>query len=433
MDRLVKYLNDLGIDDPEVVSLFLSLLSLPHNDQFPPLAVSPMRIKARTEEILLEWLRRLADQSPLLFIVEDLHWVDPSTQEFLGRYVEEFQRGEVLTILTFRPEFQTPWHSLAHQTQIALNRLTKRQIGEMLRRQLNQDELPDHIVRQVVDRTDGVPLFVEEFAKVIESSHVLDQDDPDTDSVVLETIPSTLQDLLAARLERLDCKPEIVQAGATIGREFSYRLLQASSQVEDSELQTELDKLVTAELLFQNGRPPNSNYIFKHALIQDSAYHSMLTKRRQEIHRRIASALEETLPETIETQPELLAQHFTEGGEVEKGIEYWQKAGQHAQGRSSHAEAIHHLERGLALVVDLPPSPQRSGMELGFQLSLGVSLMAAYGYANPRVEESLSRAGALCEEVGPSAPRFPVLWGTWAWRLIRDDLVQARAVIQSDD
>ena len=419
LDKLVRHLEEFHLDAPEQVALFASLLSVPPDERCAPIELSPIRQKERTQTLLLEWLREFSSEQSVLFIVEDLHWVDPSTLEFLGLHLEQGLNDRVLTLLTFRPEFRTPWQSYGHQTQVALTRLTKRQIGEMMKRKTGVDDIPPEIVAQVVNRTDGVPLFVEEFTQMVLESGVLSADRQGEDiSVALRAIPSSLQDLLAARLDRMASNPDVVQLGATFGREFTYELLHAAAELEEVELQAELAKLVEAELLFQKGKPPKSSYIFKHALIQDAAYNSLLKKKRQHFHQTIAAAIERDFVETAETQPELLAHHYSEAGEIGKAIEYWLKAVQRAQGRCAVAEAISHLQRGLDLIANLDEGPQRDMMELGFQLPMGAALLQAKGYANDDVGKTFARARELCERLGPGAPLFHVIWGLWVWNVV---------------
>ena len=289
LDKLVRHLQEFNLGEPEQVAIFASLLSIPPDERCAPIELSPIRQKERTQELLLEWLREYSSVQPVLFIVEDLHWVDPTTLEFLALHVDQGLHDSVLTLLSFRPEFRTPWQSYGHMTQVALTRLTKRQIGEMIKRKTGVENIPDEIIAKLADRTDGVPLFVEEFTQMVEESGVLDADRQGEDiAAALSTIPVTLQDLLAARLDRMESDPDVVQLGATFGREFTYELLHAASDLDEEELQAELAKLVEAELLFQKGRPPKSSYIFKHALIQDAAYNSLLKKKRQQFHKTIA-------------------------------------------------------------------------------------------------------------------------------------------------
>ncbi len=419
LDKLVRHLEEFRLDAPEQVALFASLLSIPPDERCAPIELSPIRQKERTQALLLEWLREYSSVQPVLFIVEDLHWVDPTTLEFIGLHVDQGLHDSVLTLLTFRPEFRTPWQSYGHQTQVALTRLTKRQIGEMMKRKTGVDDIPEEIVARVVDRTDGVPLFVEEFTQMVEESGVLETaETSEAVSLALHAIPATLQDLLSARLDRMDSNPDVVQLGATFGREFTYELLHAASNLDEEELQAELAKLVEAELLFQKGRPPKSIYIFKHALIQDAAYNSLLKKKRQQFHKTIAETIEKDFAETADTQPELLAHHYTEAGEIGSAIEYWLKAGQHAQQRCAVVEAMSHLQHGLDLIQTLDEGPHRDQLELGFQMPMGAALIQAKGYANDDVGKTFARARELCERLGPAAPLFHVIWGFWVWNVV---------------
>lgn len=425
--QLIPYLQELGLADRENVSLMADLLSLPADERFPPLQLPPQYLKERTLDFLVEWLRILSEQCPLLFIVEDLHWTDPTTLEFLERHVREFQSGCVLSLLTFRPEFEVPWGSHAHQTQIALNRLTKRQMKEMIRKRLDGIEVTDDLIAQLIERTEGVPLFVEEYAKLIQDSSGQDGSD---NSGVMSLVPPTLQDMLVARLDRIEGTPEVVQLAATIGREFSFRLMSAASELPIDKLQTELDKLVQAELLFQTGRGAEATYIFKHALLQDSAYNMLLTRRRQEFHRHVAEALESEFADIVESQPDLLAHHFTEAGLAEKGIPYWLKAGRKAQAHFANEEAISHIRRGLAAVGTLEEGPTRDQTELECQLALGTLLTVARGWACPEAESVHLRARQLCEQIGEGSPIFHVTWGMWAWRLLRSELDLAKELAE---
>jgi len=420
LETVVRYLSELKLDSAENVALFCGMLSVPTDQRFPPLALSPQKLKERTDELLLNWLKQLVQTRPVLFIVEDLHWVDPSTLELLERHVAQFESGRVLSLLTFRPEFETPWKSKPHQTQIALNRLSKRQIAELMRKRSGRTDIPDVIVNQVVERTDGVPLFIEEFTSLIVESGLLDR--PSTDggtTALMRVIPATLHDLLLARLDRMASNRDVIQLAATIGREFSFELLAASSTISESELLIELAKLVKAEILFQKGQGAAAQFIFKHALLQDAAYRSMLTRKRQLVHHHIAEVLESRFSEVVATQPALVAQHFTEAGTLDKATEYWLKAGQLSQDRSNTLEAIQQFERGLSLSMSLPPSPQRDMLELGFKLPLSAVLMGVKGYAAPEVEPVQNRCIEICRQLGEGAPLFPLLIANWEWLFIR--------------
>jgi len=428
LGKLVDHLTALNLDGHEEVALLASLLSIPLNGHYPALNLNPQLQKDKALDLLLDWLKECSYKLPVLFVVEDLHWVDPTTLEFLEALVDQGLNDSILTLLTFRPEFETPWRSKAHQTQVALNRLTKRQIGEMMVSQTGLQKIPQHVVDQVVERTDGVPLFVEEFTTmVLESEGVREVDGKMhiSDSFPVHEIPATLQDLLMARLDRMASNIEVAQLGATIGREFTYELASAVSSLTEQELQAELAKLVEAELLLQRGRPPRTRYTFKHALIQDAAYQSLLKKERQQFHRQIGETLEQQHPETIDSQPELLAHHFTEANVAGKAVAYWDRAGERDVGRGAHLEAVTHLTKGLELLQTLPESPDRDQLEVRMQISLGVPLQSTRGYGAPEVQEVYARARELCHKMGDSMQLFPVLYGLFRSQMLRAEYVSA--------
>jgi predicted ATPase len=288
--------------------------------------------------------------------------------------------------------------------------------------------IPPSIVEQVVGRTDGVPLFVEEFTIMIVESGSHRQVDGNTDisdSFALHEIPSTLQDLLMARLDRMASDIEVVQLGATAGREFSYELLRSVSPLDEASLQEELTKLVDAGLLHQRGRPPRTRYVFKHALIQDAAYQSLLKKKRQQFHQQIADVLESSFPDICQKQPEVVAHHFTEANSTEKAVEYWDQAGTRALDRCAHLEAIEHLKHGLDLIQTLPESRERHAHEIKMQISLGVPLQSTKGYSAPEVQENYARAHQLCQELGLTTQMFPVLYGLFRYNMLQANYEKA--------
>jgi len=409
LDLLVTRLRGDGVHDAEELALFAAMLSVPAGDRLPPLALSPDRQRERTLDALLGWLDARAAAAPVLFVVEDLHWVDPSTEALLARFVEDGGEARVLGVFTFRPEYDPPWKGKAVQTQVALNRLTRAQVGELIRAQAGAD-VPADVVEKIAERTDVVPLFVEEFTRLVAEGGK---------DGLQAAIPASLQDLLLARLDRMASDREVVQLGATIGRTFGYDLIRAATDRDEAVLRAELRKLVDAGLLFPKGTIPRATYTFKHALIQDAAYQSLVKKTRQQLHRRVAGALEAAFPEVVATQPELLAHHLAEAGEVARSVGYWRTAGERARGRSAYPEAIRHLSRGLALLATRPEGAERDGDELQFRLPLAASFIAVRGYAAPEVEEHIARARALCERLGPAAPLFHVLMISWAVRFIR--------------
>jgi serine/threonine protein kinase/predicted ATPase len=423
-DRLVQHLKKYDLASPEVVPLFASLLSLPPDARYPSLMLPPVREREEMFRALKQWLSAYSSRQPVLFVVEDLHWLDASTLEFLGQFLEEGLHDRILTILTFRPEFRTPWPALPHQTSLALNRLTKRQVGDLMRKKTGHD-LPDAVVDKVFDRSSGVPLFVEEFTKIVEEAGTPEQGgrgDRRIKTLMTHEIPATLQDLIMARLDRMEGDRELAQLAATLGREFSYEMLEAVAAVAQSTLEVELAKLIHAEILFQKGRPPHSTYLFKHALLEDALYNSLIKGKRQQFHGRIAEVLETRFPQTVKTKPELLAHHFTEAGLIEKSIGYWLAAGLNAQEQFANLEAVSHLTRGLELLKTLPESPERDINELLLLNPLGSAYQANRGYAAPEVGPTFERARELCQKTGQTSQLFEVMWGNWTWHLVRGDL-----------
>ncbi|MBI3799274.1 MAG: AAA family ATPase, partial [Deltaproteobacteria bacterium] len=413
----------------DTLSLLAALLSLPHPEEVPPLALSPQKQKQKTQDALVAWLVEEAERAPVYCVWEDLHWADPSTIELLGLLLDQVPTTRLLLLLTARPEFTPPWSSRMHLTSLTLARLPRMQVGEMIEKVTGGKPLPAEVYQQIVHKTDGVPLFVEELTKMVLESGLLRETDGHyelTGPLPPLAIPTTLRDSLMARLDRLATTREIAQLGATLGREFSYDLLHAVSPLDEETLQQGLRQLVEAELVYQRGVPPQASYIFKHALIQDTAYQSLLKSKRQQYHQQVVHVLEERFLETKETQPELLAHHCTEAGLIVQAIPYWQQAGQRANQRSAYTEAISHLTKGLELLKPLPDTPEGAQAELTLQIALGTALMAARGYAAPEVGQALARARELCRQVGETPQLFLVLWRLTAFYIGRDELQTAR-------
>jgi predicted ATPase len=334
----------------------------------------------------------------------------------------------MLHVLTFRPEFEPPWPTRSHMTPIILNRLERPQVEALITHLSGGKALSAEVVEHIVAKTDGVPLYVEELTKMLLESDLLREE---TDAYVLTgpllsvAIPDTLQDSLMARLDQMHTAKEVAQLGAVLGREFPYEMLQAISSQDDEALQAGLAQLVEAELLYQRGRPPRARYLFKHALIQDAAYASLLKSTRQWVHQQIAQVLETRFPEVVETQPELVAHHCTEAGQDATAISYWQRAGQRAIERSAHVEAIAHLGQGLAVLTPLPETPERLQQELDLQIALGPALIATKGAAAPEVERTYARAQELCQQLGDTLQLFPVLRGLMLYYINRGSVQRA--------
>jgi predicted ATPase len=392
------------------------LLSIPSGSRYQPLDVSPQNRKEETLTAVLAQLEGVAARLPVLMIFEDAHWIDPTSLELLERMIDRIEGLPVLLIVTARPEFAPPWTGRPHVTVHPLNRLTRREGVAVIERLVGGRSLPKDIVDQIVARTDGVPLFIEELTKAILESDVLRSE---RDSYVLTgslprlSIPTTLHASLMARLDRLAPVRKIAEIGAAIGREFSHELIAAISELPESELCDALGQLVASELVYRRGTSPNCVYTFKHALVQEAAYSTLLRGARQQLHARIATVLPKRFPELAATQPELLAHHCAEGGLAERAVDYWFAAGERALRTSANVEAIRHLSQGLHVLKSLPSTPERKRTELKFQTTLGPAFHATRGWAAPEAEQTYNRAEELCRELGDDTERFKVLWGLW--------------------
>ena len=420
LGKLEEALRPYTLPLTEVVPLLAALLAVPLPASYPPLTLSPQRQRQKTLEALLAWLLALTERQPVLFVVEDLHWIDPSTLEFLTLLVDQGPTARLLTLLTCRPEFQVPWGLRTHLTPMALQRLPQSQVEAMIARVTGGKALPPVVLQQVVTKTDGVPLFVEELTKTVLESGLLRETQEHyelTGPLPPLAIPATLHDSLMARLDRLATVKAVAQLGAVLGRTFAYELLQAVTPLDEVSLQQALVRLVDAELLYQRGIPPQATYLFKHALIQDAAYQSLLRSTRQQYHQRIAQVLETCFSVFVETQPELVAQHYTAAGCAEQAVPYWQQAGQQASDRSANVEAISHLTTGIELLKTLPETPAHTQHALTLYIALGAALQMTKGLAAPEVEHAYTQARALCQQVGETPELVPVLYGLWRFYL----------------
>jgi predicted ATPase len=430
LEQLAHALSQYSLPLEESVQLFAPLLSLPIPEhRYTPLTLSPQRQRQKTLETLVTILLELAERQPVLLIIEDLHWADPTTLALLNLVLDQTPTAAMLVLLTCRPHFQPAWHHRSYITDMTLNHLSQSQVEQIVTGMTHGKTLPHEVLAQIIEKTDGVPLFVEELTKaILESGHLQVVDGHYALAGALSTlaIPATLQDSLMARLDRLVTAKAVAQYAAVIGRQFSYALLQAVSQLDEVTLSRELGRLVEAEIVYHRGVPPQVTYTFKHPLIQDAAYESLLKSTRQQYHRRIAQVLEAQFPETAETQPELLAHHCTEAGLSARAIVYWQHAGQRALERSANLEAVAHLSKGLELLKTLPDTAERIQQELDVQITLGPALMALKGQGAPEVEQVYIRARALCTQVGETPRLFPVLWGLREFYNARGELQTAR-------
>jgi predicted ATPase/class 3 adenylate cyclase len=406
----------------EDVQLVAELLAIPTEERYPPLKLSPQQKKERTLASLLDNLESLAAKSTVLVIFEDAQWVDPTSLELLERMVDGVERWPVLLVITFRPEFLPPWGGLAHVTLHPLKKLNRRESVTLLDRMTAGKPLPREVAEQIIEHTDGVPLFLEELTKTVLESALLEEQ---TDRYVLTgplpplAIPTSLQASLMARLDHLASLKDVAQIGAAIGREFSYELLAAVAGRSEADLQLALHQLITAGLIFRRGTPPRVSLQFKHALVQDAAYATLLRSRRQELHARIARVMEESFPETVETQPELLAHHYTRAGLAEQAIDYWQRAGERALTRSANLEASRHFCQGVELIKSLSPSRAHTRREFRLYLGLGPATRATKGYAASETLDTFTRARELIDEDTSLPEQMLVLYGFWGVHIVR--------------
>ena len=430
-DRLVKLQQTLArctFPQADTLALFASLLSLPHPQDAPPITLSPQKQRQRTQEALVAWIVEEAEHTPVCCVWEDLHWADPSTLDLLGLHLDRVPATRQLALLTFRADFTPPWPTNGHRSQLALTRLDEPKIAALVEHLTLGKSLPADVQQHILHKTDGIPLFVEELTKMVLESGII-QEAADryelTGTLSTLAIPSTLQDSLMARLDRLAPVKSIAQVGAAVGREFSYEVLQAILPLDDAVLQQGLQQLLDAELIFQRGVPPQATYIFKHALVQDVAYQSLLKRRRQQLHGQIAEVLEDRFPEIHDTQPELLAHHFTEAGRFAEAIAYWLRAGQRALQRSANIEATRHVAKGLDLLPHLPDGPDRTQQELKLQSAAAMARMAVKGYGFPDVGRIYTRALELAQQLGDTPQVFALSTGLLRYHYVRADLQTA--------
>jgi class 3 adenylate cyclase len=430
LEKLEAALKGQSLPPEEAVPLYADLMSLTLPEgRYAPLELNAKQKREQTLDALSGWLLEEAERTPVLQVWEDLHWADPTTLELLALFIEQSPTVSMLNVLTYRPEFVPPWTMHSHMTPITLNRLERPEVEALIGHQAAGKAVPLEVIEHIVGKSDGVPLYVEELTKtILESDYLHEEADRYTlDGSLSEVaIPATLQDSLMARLDRLPRVREVAQLGAVLGREFAYQMLQYLAPLEEPVLLNGLGQLVENELLYQRGRPPRSRYIFKHALIQDAAYQSLLKRTRQQYHRQVAALMEERFPETVEAHPELVAHHFAEAGCTEEAVAYLQEAGQIALGRSANVEAVTHFERGLELLPQLPETAKRHERELDIQMALGPALVATRGYADAGVGRVYERAWQLCQRLEDSVHLPLVLRGQQVFRLLHGELNKAQ-------
>jgi DNA-binding winged helix-turn-helix (wHTH) protein/class 3 adenylate cyclase/predicted ATPase len=430
LDKLEALLSRTGAASSADTALFAALLSIPTNGRYSLPELTPQRRKDLTIAALTRQVIGLANERPLLIKLADAHWIDSSTLELFGRIIASITAARVFVLVSFRSEFFIPWLEHSHVSMFRLNRLGREQTRAIIEDVARGKELPSDVSDQIINKTDGVPLFVEELTRAtLESGLLRDTGDRYVADGPLPplAIPMTLADSLTSRLDRLGCAKEVAQIGAAIGRVFSYRLIAAVASMSADSLQSALARLLGPELIFVRGEPPDSTYIFKHALIQDAAYGSLVRSKRQNLHARIACALEESFPEIVETQPELLAHHLAQAGLTERAINYLQKAGQRTIERSANADAIGHLTRALQLLQSLTEGPARSRMALELEVMLSQATISSHGYAAPETKQILSRSRRLINDSTDPSQKFAVLYGIWASSYVGGAFLEQKA------
>jgi class 3 adenylate cyclase/predicted ATPase len=426
LDKLDVLLRQASTS-PEDAALLAEMLSLPNDGRYPRLELTPRQRRERTMDALIRQSEALSDALPLLVVLEDAHWADPSSLELFGRLMNWIATHRVLLIVTFRPEFDPPWIEQSHATAVILNRLGPGEVDAMIDHIVGNNPLPANIRQDIIERTDGIPLFVEEMTKAVLEA----ESEPEARRTAAWVpspglaVPASLHASLMARLDRLGPAKELAQIGAAIGREFSHALLAAVALRPEGKLEMQLERLIRAGLLFRQGAPPDATYLFKHALVQDAAYGLLLREPRRQLHGRIADALESKFDEIAENKPEVLARHCAEAGHLEKAARLWGKAGQRSAQRSALVEATEQLRRALDLIATLPGTPATRGEEIKLQVELITPLFHVRGYAAPETRAAVERARLLIEQAKalgepPEDPLllFSVLYGSWVANLV---------------
>jgi predicted ATPase len=421
LDKLDTLLTQSSTPRQEA-ALLSEMLSLPNDGRYPTLELTPQHRRQRTLEELHAQVEAFARKNPVLMILEDAHWVDPTSLELFSRGVNRITNLPVLLLITFRPEFEPPWTGQPHVTALTLNRLTRREVEGLIDRVAGNKAMPASMQQEIVERTDGIPLFVEEMTKAVLEAGSQSAAEHIAAAVPSSAmaVPASLHAFLMARLDRLGAAKEVAQVGAVIGREFSHTLLAAVSRKNEAQLLSALDGLVQAGLLFRQGSPPHANYLFKHALVQDAAYATLLREPRRELHARIAESIEAHFTDIAEGQPELLARHCTQAGLIEKSADLWGKAGHRSLERSALVEAVEQISRALDQIAALPVTPELRQKQIRLQVALITPLIHVRGYAAPETKAAVERARLLieCAEGLGEPPEdplllFSVLYGLW--------------------
>jgi len=431
-DRLLQlesHLPELGIAR-EHFPLFAALLAIPCNGRYPAVELDPRERRRLTLELTAGMVVERALDLPAVLAIEDLHWADPSTVEWLGLLLEQLSGYPILVLLAFRPAFAPPaaWLQRSDASHLTLGRLDRGQVAEMIAKITGGKELPAEVEAEIFQKTEGLPLFVEDLTRMVLESGMVEEK---AGALVLKgaflplAIPDNLQEVLAARLSRLATARPVAQLGAVIGREFSFEMLREVAALDDAALAPELERLIAAGLLFRRGLLRRARYVWKHALVQEALVQSMVKRRRRQVHERIAEVLEHSFPEVAETQPELVAFHLTEAGRAAEAVGYWLRAAQRAAGAYAYAEALQHARSGLDLLRELPDGMERTRSELVLEATQVPALLVLKGWPALETEACVSRAIDLCRRVGGSAELSPIQFALWNNLCFRGRLQEA--------
>jgi len=429
LERVEAQIQNDKLDIDNAASLYASLLSIPADGRYPDSNATPQQLKDQTLTMLNAHILALAARQPILIVFEDIHWADPTSIELMDLIIASSSDRRVMMVLTYRPEFQPTWLGESQVSALVLNKLSVDNCTPLIEGITGGKSLPEEVIRQITLKTDGVPLFVEELTKTIldsgclretEAGFVLDGD------ITQAVIPNTLHDSLMARLDRQESAKGLAQTGAVIGREFNHELIHAVYDKGSEACDQALDKLLKAGLIFKRGTAPEAIYIFKHALIQDAAYASLLKSTGKKIHHRIANVLLEQFASTAQTQPELIAHHFTEAEQYEKALSYWQIAAQRAMERSANSGAMAYLKKAISFLRYSPEDKIQQEFELKLQTMLMTASIAAEGYGAPATVKVMDRVNELAEYLPDSPLVFPAFYSQWVLCIIRAQIAQAR-------
>jgi class 3 adenylate cyclase/predicted ATPase len=430
LDKLEALVSRQTEQAKSIVPLLAILLSIPTKDRYAPPELTPEQLKNRTFSALLALLQASAEQQPTILLFEDVHWADPTSLELLERIRDNAKTWRMLVILLHRPDLTLPWAEQPHVTSLTINRLDLVQVSSIIASLTEGDVLPRTVIDQILAKTDGVPLFVEEMTKAVVESAIGGPHEEHSGAPSMLMVPDTLHDSLMARLDQLAPVKTVAQIAAVIGREFSFELLRTVAPFSEGEVEAAVDRLLASGLVFRSGHVSEQSFVFKHALVRDEAYASLLHDQRRKLHGRIAESLCTDFTEIAETAPEIVAQHYGQAGEPKPAIDYWLKAGRQASARSAFVEASTHLQMALKLLVELPANMERDNLELQLQQSLGSAFAAGKGFGAAETIQAYKRALDLCNNFENSPQRFTVLNGIIAFHVVRGEFEQSRALAE---